>query len=120
MRIAPDTYSIDDRLAVKTIYGHGSKFEKSAFYSPFGSPDKANIFTERVPHRHAMARRQVASLYSMSTMVSYEQFVDRCTDVLMAKLKLFADKKQLLDIPTWMQFYVCAPSSPLLRTCSID
>ena len=97
---------------MKTIYGHGSKFVKSAFYDPFGrgDPAQANIFSTRDPHFHAQSRRQVASLYSMSTMVTYEQFVDRCTDVLMGKLKLFAEKKQALDVPTWMQYYVCTMS----------
>ncbi|USW55637.1 Putative cytochrome P450 [Septoria linicola] len=90
---------LSDRLAIKKIYGHGSKFVKSTFYIPFGQPDptKANLFNDLDPHSHAQARRQVAALYSMSTMVSYEQFVDRCTDVLVSKFSMFAEKAQALD-----------------------
>lgn len=44
-------------------------------------------------------------MYSMSTLVSYEQYVDNCNRVLTSKLEMFAEKKQPVDVFTWMQYY---------------
>lgn len=41
----------------------------------------------------------------MTTLLSYEEFVDSCTTELCGKLRKFAIDDRLIDIPQWMQFY---------------
>ena len=107
VRIAPNRYSIDDPEAIKQVYGHGTKFVKSAFYHTFTSPDPQNynLFALTNPERHSKERRKVASLYSMSTLVSYEQYVDSCNSVLCERLQDLASSGELVNVPNWMQFY---------------
>lgn len=121
VRLAPGRYSINDKSAIKPIYGHGSKFTKSWFYHPFGVTDEnsTNMFAELDNARHAANRRKIASMYSMTTMVSYEKYVDNCNKTLLSNLAMFAEKRQPFDVPTWMQFYgtIHADSMASLPTC---
>ncbi|KAK0109972.1 hypothetical protein ONS95_002639 [Cadophora gregata] len=107
VRLAPNKYSFSDPEIVKQIYGHGSKFVKAPFYGPFGNPDyvHADLFSEQDPNRHAAKRRKVASLYSMTTLLSYEPFVDKCNATFCQKLSNFAADEVSFDVPQWMQFY---------------
>lgn len=59
--------------------------------------------TSNVEHRDR--RRKVASLYSLSAMVSYEDAIDRMTTLCMGKMDEFAREKRLIAIPNFMQFY---------------
>jgi hypothetical protein len=52
-----------------------------------------------------MQRRQTASLYSMSSLVMYEPFVDRVNGEFMATMANLARSGQAFDLFTWMQFY---------------
>ena len=107
VRIAPNRFSIDEPEAIKQIYSHGTKFVKSAFYHVFSSPDPLfyNLFALSNPERHSKERRKVASLYSMSTLVSYEQYVDSCNSLLCERLQDLACSGELFNVPDWMQFY---------------
>jgi hypothetical protein len=52
-----------------------------------------------------MQRRQTANLYSMSSLVMYEPFVDRVNGEFMATMANLARSGQAFDLFTWMQFY---------------
>lgn len=54
VRIAPDHYSISDPAAIKTVYGTGSKFTKSAWYEGWKhpDPDRWTLFPDRNVKRH--------------------------------------------------------------------
>jgi cytochrome P450 len=52
-----------------------------------------------------MQRRQAANLYSMSSLVMYEPFVDRVNGEFMAAMADLASSGQAFDLFTWMQFY---------------
>ena len=87
VRIAPNQYSIDDPEAIKVIYGRGSAFPKSEFYSAFGIPGIDNIFITRSIDYHTQNRKKFHGAYTMSTMTTYEHYVDECVDVFMCKLR---------------------------------
>ncbi|GIZ48492.1 hypothetical protein CKM354_001155000 [Cercospora kikuchii] len=106
VRLAPGRYSVCDQIASKIIYGPGSAFTKSNYYQPFGDPHGGvNLFTESSPQIHSDARRKVASLYSMTALVSCEPHVDHMNSFLCSRLTLCAEKGESIDIPTWMQYY---------------
>ncbi|CAG7921611.1 unnamed protein product [Penicillium olsonii] len=108
VRIAPNQYSISDAAALKTIYGHGAKFEKSDWYDAwnFGAaPGLTNLFSERNSKKHAESRRKVASMYSMTSLVSYEPSVDNCIEIFKQRLLEFSEQGSTIDMAHWMQCY---------------
>ncbi|KAL4806094.1 cytochrome P450 [Aspergillus unguis] len=107
VRIAPDHYSINDRAALKTVYGTGSKFPKSAWYEGWKhpSPERWTLFPDRDIKRHGETRKRFSSLYSMSSLVHYEEFVDSCADVFFQRLGEFAERGLEFNLGTWFQFY---------------
>ncbi|KAL2824354.1 cytochrome P450 [Aspergillus cavernicola] len=93
VRLAPNRYSISDPTAIRTIYCTGSKFSKSDYYVPFGTPlDHKDVFSETSNEKHASERRKISNMYAMSSLVSYELFIDK--------------HGRVFDLFTWMQFYV--------------
>ncbi|KAL4933173.1 cytochrome P450 [Aspergillus undulatus] len=107
VRISPDHYSINDRAAVKTIYGTGTKFAKSAWYEGWKHPDpqRWTLFPDRDIKRHGETRKKFSSLYSMSSLVHYEEFVDQCADVFFQRLHEFAERGIKFNLGEWFQFY---------------
>ncbi|KAJ5182111.1 cytochrome P450 [Penicillium cf. viridicatum] len=107
VRIGPNRYSFTLPHAVKKIYELGGKFEKSRYYLPLLSPDPdtQHIFPMLDNERHKDRRRKISALYTMSTMVSYENAVDKLNEVCMRKMYQFAEERCLIDIPHWMQYY---------------
>ncbi|RAL07996.1 cytochrome P450 [Aspergillus homomorphus CBS 101889] len=107
VRIAPGQYSISDRAAVKTVYGTGSRFPKSAWYEGWKhpSPDRWTLFPDRNIKRHAETRKRFSSLYSMSSLLHYEEFVDQCADIFRQRLTEFAQSGQTFDLHHWLQCY---------------
>ncbi|KAJ5461817.1 uncharacterized protein N7458_003369 [Penicillium daleae] len=105
VRIAPNQYSISDISAIKTVYGTGSQFAKSAWYDGWKHPQQWTIFADRDIKRHADTRKRFTSLYSMSSLVHYEPFVDRCADIFVNRLGDFADSKKIFNLGHWFQCY---------------
>ncbi|KAL4890319.1 cytochrome protein [Aspergillus ambiguus] len=107
VRIAPDHYAINDRAAIKTIYGTGSKFTKSAWYEGWKhpDPDRWTLFPDRNIKRHAETRKRFSSLYSMSSLVHYEEFVDQCADIFTQRLSEHAQANKSLNLGHWFQCY---------------
>ena len=91
---------------MKTIYSLTTVFPKSSYYDVFVDPTKQhNLFTTRDPLEHARFRRTQASLYSMTTIKSYEPFIDTQTAILDHKLTELAKSRQSLSLPDLLQKY---------------
>lgn len=117
VRLAPNYVSLDEPSVVKTVYGIGSKFPKSDWYQGFKAPGPKvpfTLFADQDIRRHAENRKIFQNVYSMSSMVSYEPFVDRCADLLAARLREIADGvggggrergAGELDMAHWFQAY---------------
>lgn len=65
----------------------------------------SNLFAELDVKEHSTQRRRIASLYSMTTLLSYESFIDSCTTVLMEKFNKFARERRPVEMVQWLQFY---------------
>lgn len=107
MRVGPNRYSINLPSGVKTIYELGGKYSKTDYYKPLLAPDvdQQNIFTIQDSDLHKERRRKIASLYTMSSMVSYEKAVDEMTRVCVRKMHEFAEQGRMINIPQWLQYY---------------
>lgn len=105
VRIAPNLYSINE--PDKSVYGIGSKFEKSDWYEGWKhpSPDRWTLFPDRDIKRHADTRKKFQNLYSMSSLVSYENYVEECMDVFLKKMESFSISKKSIDMAHWFQCY---------------
>ena len=89
------------------MYGPGSKFSKSEYYIPFGGQDlnHKDVFSEIDNAKHAAERRKTANMYAMSSLVSYEPFVDKVNATFMDALAGHARSGKTIDLFDWMQFY---------------
>lgn len=108
VRLGPDSYSISDLEAVRTIYGHGVNFPKSEWYDCWNFEEtqiEANVFAIRNMKIHSTARRKYASLYAMSSLVGYEPYVNNCIDILCNKMREVAESKSKIDLSKWFQYY---------------
>ncbi|CAK1366156.1 unnamed protein product [Cercospora beticola] len=107
VRVAPNRYSITDPAAVQLIYGAGSKFAKSDFYSSFGGTNAhdRDVFSEMDIKKHAQKRRIQANFYANSTLLSYEPFVDQTNERFVQTLDRLAEEGKPFDLFTWMQLY---------------
>ncbi|KAK7177359.1 cytochrome P450 oxidoreductase [Paraphaeosphaeria sporulosa] len=79
--------------------------DKSRYYYPFGYPDEYNTFTEPSTYAHAQLRRPMAQLYSTTSLISYEPFIDDCNNILLERLKGHATINDALDVRELMQYY---------------
>ncbi|KAF7593917.1 hypothetical protein BBP40_010619, partial [Aspergillus hancockii] len=105
VRIGPNKCSIDDPAAVKSIYGIGRPFVKTEYYSAFTDVNKTSLFAEREPKVHAGMRRRIAKLYSLTNLLSYEGFIDRCTTILEDKLRTICTEQRPIEMGTILQYY---------------
>lgn len=107
VRLGPDEYSIDDVDGLRTIYGPGTRFEKSQWYLAFDEPatPHCTIFSMNDIKAHGQERRKYAAAYTMSTMLSYEAHVDECIEILDKKFREFSSTQKVIDFGHWMQCY---------------
>ncbi|CAA9967121.1 CypX Cytochrome P450 [Pyrenophora teres f. maculata] len=107
VRYGPNRYSVSSAAAQKTIYGHGAKFPKSSWYatSQNPSPGQWSLFADQAMARHGENRRQYQSTYSMSSLITYEPYVDECTDLFSQRLREVASAGAYTDMGHWLQCY---------------
>ncbi|KAJ5573548.1 uncharacterized protein N7459_007975 [Penicillium hispanicum] len=105
VRVAPNQYSISDASAIKTVYGTGSRFAKAAWYDGWKHPQQWSVFSDRDIKRHSETRKTFTNLYSLSSLLHYEVFVDQCAEIFTQRLDEIADNKQTFNLGHWFQCY---------------
>jgi len=103
VRISPNEVSVASLPAIKQIYGAGSKFRKSDWYSVAQGHRKFDLFAERDETIHAKQRRLVSNIYSMSGLKALEGYVDNTINVFMMKMKEM--QGQSVDLGNWVQLF---------------
>lgn len=61
-------------------------------------PDHFASLDEKV---HSERRKIVNPVYSMSSIVESEEYIDKCVALFLEQLDGFADRKEVLDFSTW-------------------
>ena len=107
VRISPNQYSIDDPAAIKTIYGFGSKFPKSDWYYGWQhpDPDRYTVFPDRDMKRHADTRKRFQAMFSMSSLVNYEDAVNESAGIFDERLRELASGGRTMNMGHWFQCY---------------
>ncbi|OCK78132.1 putative P450 monooxygenase [Lepidopterella palustris CBS 459.81] len=70
VRIGPNEVSFNSPLALRTIYGAGSGFERTPFYRMFDVYGQQNLFTFHSVKEHAERKKLLAHAYSKSVMLN--------------------------------------------------
>ncbi|CAI7637858.1 unnamed protein product [Penicillium manginii] len=68
VRIGPNEVAFNSLSALRTIYGAGSGFERTSFYSMFDVYTKKNLFTFASVREHSQRKRLIAHAYSKSAI----------------------------------------------------
>ncbi|KAL2795454.1 cytochrome P450 [Aspergillus keveii] len=109
VRIAPNEVICSDLAVLKTIYGHKSTFIKSDFYDAWAAPNEIGYpghFAVRDEKLHTEQRRIVNNLYSMSSILNSEQYIDSCTKTLTKSLDgLAAEQETIVDLSKLLNMY---------------
>ncbi|ETS76877.1 hypothetical protein PFICI_10751 [Pestalotiopsis fici W106-1] len=105
VRYGPNRFSFATLDAGKIIYGHASPFPKSSWYSAWKSPGAWTLFADQNEKRHAANRRLLQHTYSLSSLVTYEPYVDECADLVSQRLVEMAHGGINFDLRHWLQCY---------------
>ncbi|KAI0026120.1 cytochrome P450 [Xylariomycetidae sp. FL0641] len=105
VRYGPGRYSFSHPDASRIIYGPGAQFPKSSWYSASANPGKWTLFSDRDMQRHAHNRRLVQGLYSMTSLLTYEPYVDECNELLCQRLQEMAAERETVNMAHWLQCY---------------
>ena len=103
VRTGPNELSVADLAAIKTIYGAGTPFRKSDWYSVWQGHRKFDLFAERNEKIHAQQRRLVSRAYSMDALKDLEPHVNAAIETFLSKMATF--KGQSIDMGKWTQLF---------------
>ncbi|KAL4876780.1 cytochrome P450 [Aspergillus karnatakaensis] len=107
VRIAPNELVTSDPEAIQSLYGVRSSLLKTDFYLAFRAPWARfpDHFTSEGGRQHADRRRIVNNIYSLTSILESERYVDHCLEIWIAKLGEMADQKESFDLWTWSRMY---------------
>ncbi|KAK0281343.1 hypothetical protein LTR35_007719 [Friedmanniomyces endolithicus] len=103
VRTGPREVSVSDLTAIKQIYGAGSKFRKSDWYSVWQGHRKFDLFGERDEKIHGEQRRLVSRAYAMDSLKVLEQYVDHAVTVFLDNMS--ERQGQVIDMGNWVQLF---------------
>lgn len=104
VRTAHNEISVSDPAAIKTIYGAGSKFRKSDWYSVWQGHRTFDLFGERDEKIHGKQRRLVSSIYSLDSLKKMESYVDSTLSLFLDRLGKVGSKGAV-DMGKWAQMF---------------
>lgn len=104
VRTAPNEVSVSDPAAIKTIYGAGSKFRKSDWYSVWQGHRTFDLFGERDEKVHGKQRRLVSNIYSLDQLKKMEPYVDNTLTLFLNRLEEVR-KQGAIDMGKWAQMF---------------
>jgi len=103
VRTGPNEVSVSDLSAVKQIYGAGTRFRKSDWYSVWQGHRKFDLFAERDERIHGEQRRLVSRAYSMESLRDLEQYVDNAVNVFLGHMS--ERQGRVIDMGNWVQLF---------------
>ena len=103
VRTAPNEVSVADPNIIKQIYGAGSRYRKSDWYSVWQGHRTFDLFAERNERVHGQQRKLVSRPYAMESLKDLEPFVDNTLRGFLAEL----DQKtgQVIDMGNYVQLF---------------
>ncbi|KAE8363569.1 cytochrome P450 [Aspergillus caelatus] len=108
VRIAPNELITSDPEAIQTLYGTKSFTAKSPvcleqrLIRAARFPDH---FSSEGGKQHGERRRIVSHVYTMTSILQSEKYIEKCIDVWLDKLAEMADCKKSFDLWIWTRMY---------------
>ncbi|KAK8216419.1 cytochrome P450 [Phyllosticta capitalensis] len=103
VRTGPNEVSVADLKAIKKIYGAGTKFQKSDWYSVWQGRRKFDLFAGRDEAIHGQHRRLVSRAYSMEALKDLEPYVNESVGLFMRKMQ--ERQGTAVDMGKWVQLF---------------
>ncbi|KAB8255486.1 cytochrome P450 [Aspergillus pseudonomiae] len=100
VRIAPNELVTSDPDAIQTLYGTKSLTTKTDFYLAFRPPWARfpDHFSSEGGKQHGERRRIVSHVYTMTSILQSEKYIEKCIDIWLEKLGEMADSKKSFDL----------------------
>lgn len=108
VRYAPNCYSLAPSNAetVKQLYGTSTRFVKTSWYSTWQLPGAPNYFSVQDNGLHAQMRKKVTNFYSMSSMMTYQAFVDDCILQFCRRMQEISERpKAVMNMGYWYRCF---------------
>ncbi|OAK96861.1 cytochrome P450 [Phaeosphaeriaceae sp. SRC1lsM3a] len=105
VRTAHNEVSISDPTAIKTIYGAGTKFRKSDWYSVWQGHRKFDLFGGRDEKVHGQHRRLISAIYSLEQLKKLEPCINETIDLLIGRLREVTKGGKSVDMSKWAQIF---------------
>ncbi|KAJ5121320.1 cytochrome P450 family protein [Penicillium bovifimosum] len=104
VRVGPKEVSVADLAAIKAIYGAGTKFRKSDWYSVWQGRRKFDLFAERDEGIHGTQRRLVNNIYSMTSLKEFEPGVEKILESFMQCMSRHGSDA-VINLGKWLQLF---------------
>ena len=102
VRVAPNSVSISDPAAIGEIYGIGTKFTKSPFYTLSEAHDEEGLIPDPFiltnKELHTRMKRNASNAYALNGLVQMEPWINPVTERLLSKIGASADKGLPLEM----------------------
>jgi len=110
VRTGPNEVSVSDPNAIKQIYGAGSRYRKSDWYSVWQGHRKFDLFPERNQRLHGQQKKLVSRPYAMESLKDLEPYVDKTLKGFLSEL----DQKvgQVIDMGNYVQLFAFGKHRP--------
>ncbi|RMZ37642.1 cytochrome P450 [Aspergillus flavus] len=107
VRIAPNELVTSEPEAIQTLYGVRSFTAKTDFYLAFRPPWARfpDHFSSEGGKQHGERRRIVSHVYTMTSILQSEKYIEKCIAVWLEKLGQMADRKESFDLWIWTRMY---------------
>ena len=108
VRIGPNVVSVGDTAEIQQIYGLTGHYIKSGFYPVLQPHAKGaampGLFNTQDEDLHRVMKKPIASIYSMTNLVSFESYVNSTMSVFFKELdRRFAETAEICDLGVWLQ-----------------
>ncbi|KAL8722234.1 MAG: hypothetical protein Q9181_007531 [Wetmoreana brouardii] len=111
VRFGPNMVSISDPAAIAAVYPMRPGFPKSDFYRvlmPYTQSGSSLpvVFNTRDETTHKQIKNPIAPMFSLSSTVTYEVFVDQVLEVLFTQLdQRYVHSHRSFDLGNWLQYF---------------
>lgn len=109
LRIAPNEIACADPNAIKLIYRTQNALNKTDFYPVWNNQNFSkhkDAFTETNDRAHGERRRIVSHVYSLANVLKSEEYIDKCSELMMIRLKEHAEADEpVMNLGRYLQMY---------------
>lgn len=109
VRIGPNHVSVADPTFISRFYSIKEDYTKTAFFPiqciSWKKRPEMNLFSERKPEEHRIAKRKVGAAYAMPNVLQSEAAIGSCVELFMNRLRELTADGRPIDLGAWLQYF---------------